>query len=449
LSTSGAAEVAAVKGAYSTLLPLMAQSTKAMIVAGTFGCSNQSIIGQVHPVLANGTDSQTKSVLAKLDGLFEYANSEPRIGGFMPWHYANRTGNMAPSCPCDMRLGAESMPAVVAKLTEIGRSIVNGSRAFKTDDTTSAELESVDLSAPAPPPCAGILLWNGICSPVDYPNYSMADSYGGRVSSLQPLLPPYLTPAAGRHPTFCAGCNEPGNDYSILNLTTVKACALACEYDSRCKSWTFSLPATDGKGCYLKDKVAPAMDCSRPKAVVSGCSETLPVPIPAGCACHGHGRPGGGPGSRPAVVNNSMGRQLFVDDFLIQSNSGIVRTFFSVNYDSRNPILAPTEPWELSSPNPEAVNSSTAMAYSGGVAYDAAESSPINRYKLWYSCGMSGGICLARSADGLDWRNGPAGYRRRAGRPSRPRGPTLCWMFALTRRRLLSTPTRPLIGALS
>ena len=38
---------------------------------------------------------------------------------------------MAPGCPCDMRLGAESMPAVVAKLTEIGRSIVNGSRASK------------------------------------------------------------------------------------------------------------------------------------------------------------------------------------------------------------------------------------------------------------------------------------------------------------------------------
>ena len=115
LSTSGAAEVAAVKEAYSTLLPLMARSTKAMIVAGTFGCSNQSIIGQAHPVLANGTDSQTKNVLAKLDGLFEYAKSEPRIGGFMPWHYANRAGNMAPSCPCDMRLGAESMPAVVAR----------------------------------------------------------------------------------------------------------------------------------------------------------------------------------------------------------------------------------------------------------------------------------------------------------------------------------------------
>ena len=85
LSTSGAAEVAAVKGAYATLLPLMSPKTQAMIVAGTFGCSSQSIIGRAHPVLANGSDSQTQNVLAKLDGLWEYAKSEPRIAGFMPW----------------------------------------------------------------------------------------------------------------------------------------------------------------------------------------------------------------------------------------------------------------------------------------------------------------------------------------------------------------------------
>ena len=85
LSTSGAAEAAAVKEAYGTLLPLMSPKTQAMIVAGTFGCSSQSIIGQAHPVLANGSDSQTQNVLAKLDGLWEYAKSEPRIAGFMPW----------------------------------------------------------------------------------------------------------------------------------------------------------------------------------------------------------------------------------------------------------------------------------------------------------------------------------------------------------------------------
>ena len=285
-------------------------------------------------------------------------------------------------------------------------------------------------SLPDPSPCAGVLLWNGICTPKSYPNYSEADSYGGRVTSLQPLLPPYLSragaPSSGAHSTFCAGCNEPGKYYSVLNLTTVRACALACEYDARCKSWTFSLPATNGKGCYLKTKVAPSMDCSRPKEVVSGCSKKLPAPIPAGCACHGRGRHAN-PGARPAVINISMGRQLFVDNFLIQSSTGIARTFFSVIYDSRNPVLAPTQLWELSSPNPQAENQSTAMAYSGGVAYDAAESKPRNRYKLWYSCGTSGGVCLARSADGLTWRKdglGLAGWLPPAGGPAIPAGRT-------------------------
>ena len=82
----------------------------------------------------------------------------------------------------------------------------------------------------------------------------------------------------------------------------------------------------------------------------------------------------------------------------------VARTFFSVAYDAQNPVLAPTEPWEISSPHPQGQNESTAMAYSGGVAYDVAEGSPSKRYKLWYSCGMAAGVCLAHSADGLVWR---------------------------------------------
>ena len=76
---------------------------------------------------------QQANVLDKLNGLFEWAKAEPRVGGFVGWHYRNRTGNMAPGCPCDMRLGAEAMPAVVRKLTEIGRYI--GNLTLKTDDT--------------------------------------------------------------------------------------------------------------------------------------------------------------------------------------------------------------------------------------------------------------------------------------------------------------------------
>ena len=56
------------------------------------------------------------------------AKTEPRVGGFLPWHWANRMGmaSAQPSGPpCDMALGAEAMPAVVAKLAEIGGYILN------------------------------------------------------------------------------------------------------------------------------------------------------------------------------------------------------------------------------------------------------------------------------------------------------------------------------------
>jgi hypothetical protein len=68
--------------------------------------------------------------------------------------------------------------------------------------------------------CLGLLLWSGICMDLNYPNYTDADSYGGRVTDLHQPLPPYLrpTPAGEAHglllrePGLCAGCNEPGND---------------------------------------------------------------------------------------------------------------------------------------------------------------------------------------------------------------------------------------------
>ena len=54
------------------------------------------------------------------------------------------------------------------------------------------------------------------------------------------------------------------------------------------------------------------------------------------------------PGCRPAVINITIGRQLFVDDFLVRNTSGVMRTFFPIDYDSHNPVVAPTEPWEIS-----------------------------------------------------------------------------------------------------
>jgi hypothetical protein len=129
------------------------------------------------------------------------------------------------------------------------------------------------------------------------------DGHGPPPPPLPPPLPPTPTPTPPVPPPaptppgppgFCIGCNMPGDDYRVLSNTsssglsnmTADACAAACAHDfPRCKAWTWSTPATDGKGCYLKDAVAAAMDCSRPKAVVSGCSSRLPPPVPVGCTC--------------------------------------------------------------------------------------------------------------------------------------------------------------------
>ena len=48
----------------------------------------------------------------------------PQVAGFRPWHLLNRM-DMPDSKWCDYRLGAVSMPAVMAKLRAIGSEIVH------------------------------------------------------------------------------------------------------------------------------------------------------------------------------------------------------------------------------------------------------------------------------------------------------------------------------------
>jgi hypothetical protein len=137
--TIGAAEAAEIKALYlTTILPKMAAHQQIMLVPGTFGCSNQSVVGRAAPLLT----AQSDNVVAKLQGLFEWAKTEPRVGGFVPWHWANRTGNGGSFAHCDMNLGAEAMPAVVAKLAEIGRFIINQT-SMKSDDAASHSLTAL------------------------------------------------------------------------------------------------------------------------------------------------------------------------------------------------------------------------------------------------------------------------------------------------------------------
>jgi len=103
----------------------------------------------------------------------------------------------------------------------------------------------------------------------------------------------------------------------------------------------------------------------------------------------------------PAVIPIDLGRQLFVDDFLIEETT-LTRTFHRAEYFHGNPILRPTTAWEKFDEG--AVRTKTrsnpaAMVFSDGVFFD-----PKDRvFKMWYMGGYGQHTCYATSHDGIDW----------------------------------------------
>ena len=97
--------------------------------------------------------------------------------------------------------------------------------------------------------------------------------------------------------------------------------------------------------------------------------------------------------ARPEVVPIDVGRQLFVDDFLIEETD-LERTFHLPKKHGGNPILTPETELEL---NGEF--NAAAVPKSGGVWWDPVA----RRFKMWYEAGWIGTICYATSKDGLQW----------------------------------------------
>ena len=60
--------------------------------------------------------------------------------------------------------------------------------------------------------------------------------------------------------------------------------------------------------------------------------------------------------SPPPVITITIGRQLFVDDFLIQNTTSVRTRFYTAKYYDHNPVLKPDQPWE----------GTIAMPFSGG-----------------------------------------------------------------------------------
>src|SRR5205807_2089883 len=96
---------------------------------------------------------------------------------------------------------------------------------------------------------------------------------------------------------------------------------------------------------------------------------------------------------RPAIVPIDVGRQLFVDDFLIDDTT-LTRTFHRPVYHPDNPVLRPTTPWEKRDEYAERTKTRSnpaAMVFSDGVFYDPQE----RLFKMWYMGGYSQNTCLA------------------------------------------------------
>jgi hypothetical protein len=97
--------------------------------------------------------------------------------------------------------------------------------------------------------------------------------------------------------------------------------------------------------------------------------------------------------SPPKVISIDLGRQLFVDDFLIEQTT-LRRTFHRPAYYADTPILKADQPWEQGGQGP------FAAPFSDGVWYDAKD----GIFKMWYYASHGvGTTCYATSKDGIRW----------------------------------------------
>lgn len=104
--------------------------------------------------------------------------------------------------------------------------------------------------------------------------------------------------------------------------------------------------------------------------------------------------------SKPAVIRIDVGRQLFVDNFLIAATN-LTRKFHYPEYHAASPVLVPDQAWEK-----QGAKGGFAAPFSDGVWYDEAD----GKFKMWYMAGGgtyatsgAGITCYAESTDGISW----------------------------------------------
>lgn len=98
----------------------------------------------------------------------------------------------------------------------------------------------------------------------------------------------------------------------------------------------------------------------------------------------------------PAVIPIDVGRQLFVDDFLVAQTT-LKRTHHLAQYHEASPVFGPDKPWEGKG------SRARAGVFSDGVWFDPQD----QLFKAWYWAGAdekgTSSTCLTTSKDGLVW----------------------------------------------
>ena len=94
-----------------------------------------------------------------------------------------------------------------------------------------------------------------------------------------------------------------------------------------------------------------------------------------------------------AAVNIDVGRQLFVDDALVETATVRRVWHHPVKFEG-NPVMKPETPWEVN-----AGGNATVRPNGGGMWWDAKD----GVFKLWYEAGWLHTVCYATSKDGIRW----------------------------------------------
>ena len=94
----------------------------------------------------------------------------------------------------------------------------------------------------------------------------------------------------------------------------------------------------------------------------------------------------------PAIIPIDVGRQLLVDDFLVESTT-LERVFHKPVPYENNPVLQPNWRWEVG------FTPHSAMCFSDGVFFDPRD----GLFKVWYRYSARGGTAFATSRDGIHW----------------------------------------------